>query len=115
MTLIRPILSPCILFLLVVAMGCSAASKKAPQLADHPEQRAAQAFRVDPLTAGSISGTIRYTGKSPHATIIDMSEDPACVAAHRGKPTNESLLVSPNSGLANVFVYVKKGLEGKTF
>jgi hypothetical protein len=70
---------------------------------------------VDPLTAGSISGTIRYTGKKPHPAIIDMSEDPACVEAHRGKPIDESLLASSNGALANAFVYVKKGLEGKSF
>ena len=71
-------------------------------------------FRVDPLTAGSISGTIRYAGKRLRPTIIDMSEDPACVEAHRGKSIDESLLVSSNGALANAFVYVKKGLEGKS-
>jgi hypothetical protein len=96
-------------------MGCSAASKKAPPLTGHPEQGAAPVFHVDPLTAGSISGTIRYTGPRPHPTIINMSEDPACVEAHRGKAIDESLLVSPNGALANAFVYVKKGLEGKRF
>jgi hypothetical protein len=96
-------------------MGCSPASQKAPPPTGHPEQGAIQVFRVDPLTAGSISGTIRFAGKRPHAAIIDMSEDPACVEAHRGKAIDESLLVSPNGALANVFVYVKKGLEGKNF
>jgi plastocyanin len=44
-----------------------------------------------------------------------MSEDPACVAAHHGKAYDESLVVNPNGTLANVFIYVKSGLEGKTF
>jgi plastocyanin len=44
-----------------------------------------------------------------------MSEDPACVEAHRGKAIDESLLVSSSGALANAFVYVKKGLEGKNF
>jgi hypothetical protein len=103
------------LVFVVVAMGCSPASQKSPPPTSHPEQSATPVFQVDPLTAGSISGTIRYTGKRTHPTIIDMSEDPACVEAHRGKAVDESLLVSPNGALANAFVYVKKGLEGKRF
>jgi len=96
-------------------MGCSPASQKAPPTTTHPEQAAAPVFQVDPLTAGSISGTIRYAGKKPHPATIDMSDDPACIEAHRGKPADESLLVSPSGALANVFVYIKTGLEGKTF
>jgi plastocyanin len=44
-----------------------------------------------------------------------MSEDPACVEAHKGKPYDESLVVASNGSLANAFVYIQKGLEGKTF
>jgi hypothetical protein len=115
MRLFRPIPSRCVFFLLVVAMGCSPSSQKAPPLTGHSEHGAGPAFRVDPLTAGSISGTIRYAGKRLRPTIIDMTEDPACVESHRGKSIDESLLVSSNGALANAFVYVKKGLEGKTF
>jgi hypothetical protein len=46
---------------------------------------------------------------------IQMSGDPACVEAHHGKALDESLVVSSKGGLANAFVYVKSGLEGKTF
>src|SRR5215470_2876083 len=115
MTLIRPISSRYVFLLLIVVMGCSPGSRKTPPPAGHPEQPAAPVFHVDPLTAGSISGTIRYTGKKPRPTVIDMSEDPACVEAHRGKPIDESLLVSSTGALDNAFVYIKKGLEGKTF
>ena len=44
-----------------------------------------------------------------------MSGDPACVEAHHGNALDESLVVSSKGGLANAFVYVKSGLEGKTF
>jgi plastocyanin len=44
-----------------------------------------------------------------------MSDDPACVQAHRGKPHDESFIVGPRGGLGNVFLYVEKGLEGKRF
>ncbi len=44
-----------------------------------------------------------------------MSNDPACVAAHHGRAYDESEVVNANGTLANVFVYVKTGLEGKKF
>ncbi len=72
-------------------------------------------FKADPKTAGSVIGTVRYLGLRPHPKPIDMSEDPACVEAHHAKAYDESLLVGSNGKLANVFVYVKSGLEGKHF
>jgi plastocyanin len=44
-----------------------------------------------------------------------MSEDPACVEAHHGRAVDESLIVSSNGSMANAFIYVKAGLEGKRF
>ena len=72
-------------------------------------------FKPDPATVGSLAGTIRFTGKRPARKLIDMSDDPACVEAHHGKAYDESIIVNPNHTLANVFIYVKSGLEGKTF
>ena len=73
-------------------------------------------FKVDPATAASVTGTIHFTGKRPAAgAAIDMSNEPACVEAHHGKAHDESLMVGSKGQLANAFVYVKSGLEGKTF
>ncbi|HWB97569.1 MAG TPA: carboxypeptidase regulatory-like domain-containing protein [Bryobacteraceae bacterium] len=72
-------------------------------------------FKVDPGTAATVTGTIHYTGKKPRRKPIDMSGDPACMEAHHGKAYDESLVVNANHTLANVFVYVKSGLEGKVF
>jgi plastocyanin len=99
---------------LVLLAGCSTTKTKAPESAT----KAASApvyFKVDPKTAGTLSGRIRYLGKKPSRTLVDMSEDPACVEAHHGKAYDESLVVNPNGTLANVFVYIKSGLEGKSF
>ena len=96
-------------------MGCSQSAKKDQPVAVAVQEPVAPAFHVDPLTAGSISGTVRYLGKIPSKTKIDMSEDPACVEAHHGKAFNDTLVVSSSGSLANVFIYVKTGLEGKRF
>ncbi len=107
---------PSISLICVVALmaGCSG-KKNAEPPPGSVAQPAVSFFKVDAETAGSVTGTIRYTGKKPARKLIDMSEDPACVEAHHGKAYDESLIVSSNGSLANAFIYVKKGLEGKTF
>ncbi len=107
----RAIAAICLIATFALA-GCKSATKVEPQTAAAP---APVYFKVDSATAGVIQGKISFTGKRPTRKPIDMSEEPACVEAHHGKAYDESLVVNPNGTLANVFVYVKGGLEGKTF
>lgn len=45
-----------------------------------------------------------------------MDADAKCEAANANKPVyNEPILTGKDGGLANVFVYIQSGLEGKTF
>jgi len=92
--------------LTLVQAGCTSKPAKEP----------VSYFKVDSSTAGEVSGTVRYTGKQPAAKPIDMDQDPACVRLH-GKQIvpDESVSINANGTLANVFVYVKAGLEGKKF
>ena len=118
MKMIRALALPFMANLLLLPVACSHdnhGTSASTGQANESQPAAAPVFQVDPATAGSISGTIRYKGPRPHHTLIDMSEDPACVEAHHGKAYDESLVVNPKGDLANVFIYVKKGLEGKTF
>lgn len=102
-------------FLTVTSLlGCKSADKVATPAAT-AVQPAVQYFKVDEGHVGSIKGTIRFAGKKPVAKLIDMSEDPACVEAHKVKAYDESLLVSRDGSIANAFVYIEKGFEGKTF
>jgi hypothetical protein len=94
--------------------GCSHQQSSSPAKPDS-EKPAVSYFHADPATAGSISGSARFAGHPPARKPIDMSEDPACVNAHKGKPYDETLVVGPKGGLANAFVYIEKGLEGKQF
>ena len=101
---------------IAILTGCSGTTKKEPQPQAAAKPPAAPSyFKVDPSTAGVLSGTIRYTGPRPARKRVDMSGDPACVEAHHGKAYDESIVENPNRTLANVFVYIKSGLEGKTF
>ena len=72
-------------------------------------------FHVDPQTAGVLTGKIAFTGRKPPRKKIDMDEDPQCSSMHKSGMYDESLVVNPNRTLANVFVYIKQGLEGKVF
>jgi plastocyanin len=71
---------------------------------------AATAAPIDPATAATISGTVKYDGPAPKADKIDMSQDPNCA----GSNTAENVVVA-DGHLANVFVYVKEGLGNRTF
>jgi len=72
-------------------------------------------FQVDTTTAGSVTGKILFTGKKPARKKIDVDEDRQCAAMHKDGLYDESVIVNKNGTLANAFIYVKQGLEGKTF
>lgn len=64
---------------------------------------------IDPTTAGNISGVVHFSGKAPERIKIDMSADPAC-ALTGGENRTEQYVVT-DGRLANVFVYVKSGIQ----
>ena len=74
-----------------------------------------EAAVVDPATAGSVSGKVSFTGTAPEPVRIDMGAEAACAAAYTEGPFAQTVVVNDNGTLANVFVYVKSGLEGMTF
>ena len=92
--------------------GCSATG---PKVAESKKEILPSYFKVDPATAGTLKGIVKFTGKKPARKTVDMSGDPACVEAHHGKASDESVELNPDGTLANVFVYLKSGLEGKKF
>ncbi len=71
--------------------------------------------QVDAATAAMVAGAISLTGPRPAPTNVDMSEDPACVEAHKKGNYDGPVVVNSNGTLANTLVYIKSGLEGKTF
>lgn len=69
---------------------------------------------IDPATAGTVSGTIHFTGNAPTPIVIDMTQDPACGEATKMPNTTKQYVVH-NGRLANVFVYVKDGLGNRVY
>lgn len=62
---------------------------------------------------GTVSGSISFAGTDPD-TPIAMNADPICASLH---PTavDTGTVATQDGKLANVFVYVKTGLEGQTY
>jgi plastocyanin len=73
-------------------------------------------FHVDPATAGTLTGTVTFHGPKPPREVISMDAEQGCVQANAGKPVvSPAVLTGKNAGLANAFVYIQAGLEGKKF
>lgn len=104
---------------ILLALGCcwmAACSRQAPPSAEKTASAPPpQYFQVDPATAGKVSGQVRFTGKVPPAKRISMDAEEACQKLHPKPVLDARVTKGKQNGLANVFVYVKSGLEGKTF
>ncbi len=100
--------SLCLLGLMLLA-GCSK-KEEAPSSESAAPAAGPSAAPIDPATAASVSGTVKFDGTAPKPTKIDMSQDPACKGANQAET-----LVADGGNLANVFVYVKEGLGDRTF
>jgi len=96
-------------------LGCKQAeqpaSKTPPPATAPPEY-----FHPDPATAGTIIGRILFKGAPGKSTVISMDADAGCEKLHAGKPAHDQpVITGKGGGLANAFVYISAGLEGKTF
>ena len=63
----------------------------------------------------AVTGSASFSGTAPAPKEINMAADPSCAALHPTPAFTEEAVVNSNGTLKNVFVYVKGGLEGKTF
>ena len=70
---------------------------------------------VDPSTAGSITGTVKFEGTPPVFRPIDMSAEAACVQANPKPIAPPVVVLGEHGALANVVVYVKSGLGSYRF
>jgi hypothetical protein len=101
--------------LFVFALGCGGGGEEtAATPAEEKAAPAAASFTVDPATAATVTGKIAFEGTPPKAPPLNMSAEPDCAKLH-GSPVFPDQVVVNDGKLANVFVWVKSGLEGKTF
>lgn len=111
----RALLSLSLVLLVTYLLGCRGTSKATSPPETAPAAAPAY-FKVDPHTASVIKGSVTFSGKRPKPNNIDMDEDPECSRMHRsGVVPDQSLVVTKGGALANAFVYLKTGMEGRKF
>lgn len=94
---------------ILLASLVSGCHKSAPAPAAQP------AFtKIDPATAGSVSGTISFKGDAPAQIPIDTTQDPACTLTDPTPFASEQYIVH-NGDLANVYIYVQSGLGDRVY
>jgi hypothetical protein len=69
---------------------------------------AAVSLATATLAMGQVTGTVKFDGKAPAMTPIDMSAKLECAAQHKDQPVfDESVVVSKDGGVKNVVISVK--------
>ena len=79
------------------------------------EAAAQSSYQTVPLTqAGTISGTVKWSGPAPHAALFTINKDNAiCDPEARGTRDLERLVVGAQGGIANTVVFLKNISRGK--
>lgn len=66
--------------------------------------------------AFTVAGAVTLVGDAPKPKRNKaLEDDPPCCALHQNVPPRDNLVVGEKGGVKWAFVWVKKGLEGKTF
>jgi plastocyanin len=66
--------------------------------------------------AATITGSVVFDGKAPALRPIAMDAEPVCAKKHSGPAPNEALVLGTGNTMANIMVWVSKGLPaGKTY
>lgn len=65
--------------------------------------------------SATIQGKVSLAGPPPPEIEVDLTNYPDCRKNRSSRLTTRHYVTGPDGGLANVFVYVSKGLEGRKF
>jgi plastocyanin len=98
----------------VAAAACGGGSSTSAPASSPAATPAGQ--KVDPATAGNITGVVTLDGTAPKNAEIKMNADPVCQKENTTAQFQETFDVgSDGKSLANTFVYVKDGLGNYVF
>jgi len=102
--------------LTLAASVASCGGGSTPATTDAGGGAPAAGMKVDPATAGNVTGMVMIDGSAPTNQPIKMNADPYCAKANTTPQFQETYMVgSDGKSLANVFVYVKDGLGNYVF
>ena len=108
---LRKMLTFVLMPLFAIAVACGGGESPQEPLSSETTPTVAP---VDEATAGNLAGTVALEGTPPEAEQIRMNSDPVCVKEATNTET-EYFTVGSDGGLGNVFVYVKEGLDDRSF
>jgi len=94
-------------------MGCSRSKEPTKGAEEQPVKEGAVWSPTG--EEGTIAGKVNFEGQPPKLRPISMDADAVCAAKTTGQVFPETVVTNSNRTLRNVFVYVKSGVEGKTF
>ncbi|MBI4447037.1 MAG: hypothetical protein HY645_14170 [Acidobacteria bacterium] len=103
-----------LVFVFIAACGGGAREESAETPPEQPSQPAA-ATPMDAAQAATLSGKVSFTGPAPKGVRLRMDQDAACAKQHSGPVMLQEVRVGEAGGLQDVFVWVKEGLQGKSF
>jgi len=68
------------------------------------------------FAASTVTGIVTFDGKAPALKPLAMDADPACAKKHTSPAPSEMLVLGGGNTMANIMVYVSKGIPaGKTY
>ncbi len=107
---------PALVILLAALSGCGHKTETESPAPKEELPKPVVYFHVDPATAATLAGKVSYAGKRPAQAAISMDAEASCQGLHKGKRVyDESIVLGKDGAVANVFIYVQAGLEGKKF
>jgi plastocyanin len=62
-----------------------------------------------------IIGRVFFQGQAPKPKLIRMAQDPACEQEGGAAVYSEEVVLGPHGALANVFIYIKTGLDSRRY
>jgi Carboxypeptidase regulatory-like domain len=96
-----------------VLAGCSKKEEAPPPAATASAPAAAP---VDAATAATITGSVKLDGAAPKEAKLKTDSDPYCAKMHSAAPlAAEEVVIGKDGGIENVIVYIKAGLENRSF
>jgi hypothetical protein len=94
----------------MIAAGCSKSSNEtAAPAAPQPTKT------VDPATAGTITGAVKFEGVPIKFKALNMAAEPTCVKDNSEPVYPPLAVIGPKGALANVVVYVKGNMDDYKF
>jgi hypothetical protein len=114
MTALRTGFGSAVLVLALTFAGCGGGGGGEAKKAEEAPASDAKAYQPTG-EEGKVSGKVSLQGDPPKYKPLTMDADAVCAKKHSGPVYPEAVVKNSNGTLRNVFVYVKGGLEGKSF